>query len=96
MGTRVYFKGKKFLADTGYFSEQNLNYVEDQGINAYIPDPNFRKRDPRFETANRHKKSERKFTKEDFKYSKPRGTFICSERNTLSLERRNAETFNER
>jgi transposase len=35
-------------ADTGYASEVNMEYLHTQGINAYIPDNQFRSRDPKF------------------------------------------------
>jgi len=35
-------------ADTGFSNEQNNAYLRAEGINAYIPDNQFRSRDPRF------------------------------------------------
>ena len=35
-------------ADAGYASEANMRHVFDAGIDAYIADTQFRKRDPRF------------------------------------------------
>ncbi len=35
-------------ADTGYANEANMQYLHVNGINAYIPDNQFRKRDPKF------------------------------------------------
>jgi len=35
-------------ADTGYANEANMKYLHDNGINGYIPDNQFRKRDPKF------------------------------------------------
>tara|TARA_R110002073_G_scaffold188563_1_gene347426 strand:- start:396 stop:1952 length:1557 start_codon:yes stop_codon:yes gene_type:complete len=35
-------------ADTGFSDEQNNRYLKDAGINAYIPDNQFRSRDPKF------------------------------------------------
>ena len=35
-------------ADTGFSSEDNNGYLKAQGINAYIPDNQFRSRDPKF------------------------------------------------
>jgi len=35
-------------ADTGFANEANMQYVHEAGINAYIPDNQFRSRDPRF------------------------------------------------
>jgi len=44
-----YFKGKILSADTGYHSQTNLCKCEEEGLDAFIPDREFRKRDPRFE-----------------------------------------------
>ena len=38
----------KVTADAGYFSENNLKHCAEQGIDAYIADPQLRQRDPRF------------------------------------------------
>ena len=43
-------------ADTSYFSGTNLASCEEFKIDAYIPDPHFRKRDIRFEDAARHRR----------------------------------------
>lgn len=42
-------------ADTGYANEANMKYLNENGINGYIPDNQFRKRDPKFaEQENNH------------------------------------------
>ena len=35
-------------ADTGFASEDNMHYLYEQGYNAYVPDGQFRSRDPRY------------------------------------------------
>ena len=77
--------GKKALtkaavsADTGYFSNRNLEAFEAAKVDAYVPDPKFRQRDPRFANAKRHRrptdrhkqqyKSKRRwFAPQDFNY----------------------------
>lgn len=35
-------------ADTGFANESNYQYLKEEGINAYIPDNQFRSRDPKF------------------------------------------------
>ena len=35
-------------ADTGFHTTENLKYLEEEEIDGYVPDCNFRKRDPRF------------------------------------------------
>jgi len=41
-------------ADTGYANEANMQYLHDSGINGYIPDNQFRKRDPKFTDYTKH------------------------------------------
>lgn len=36
-------------ADTGFANESNMTYLHEQGINGYVPDNQFRSRDPKFE-----------------------------------------------
>src|SRR5919109_4081344 len=45
-----YFAGKIFSADSNYHSEENLKQCAQEQLDAYIPDPLFRHRDPRFAT----------------------------------------------
>lgn len=44
----VYADGIVVTADTGYSNEDNNAYLKDAQINAYIPDKQFRSRDPKF------------------------------------------------
>lgn len=44
----LYHDGAIVTADTGYANEANMHYLHDNGINAYIPDNQFRTRDPKF------------------------------------------------
>lgn len=74
-GTRDNFKeiGRKkdifakaqFVADSGYHTEANMKMVMEEGIDAYIADKHFRKRDPRFANADKYKE---KFKKERAAY----------------------------
>ena len=45
----------RLTADAGYHSEANMKYVFEAGIDAYIADTQFRKRDARFHEADRYK-----------------------------------------
>ena len=42
-----YFEGKTFTADSNYHSPPNLRKCEEEGLDAYIPDKRFRRRDGR-------------------------------------------------
>jgi len=55
-----YFKGKEFTADSNYHSTVNLQKCKDEDLDAYIPDVNFRKRDPRFKYQYRFKPKKKK------------------------------------
>ena len=41
-------------ADTGYANEANMQYLYENNINGYIPDKQFRKRDPKFTEQENH------------------------------------------
>ena len=62
------FKDAAVLADAGYCSEANARYLSEQHIDGYLADPMFRKRDPRFIDAVRHKP-----TRPDEPFAKPKG-----------------------
>jgi transposase len=47
-------KRAKLAADSGFHSEANAKYLFEHGIDGYLADTMFRKRDPRFATAERH------------------------------------------
>jgi len=53
-------------ADAGYSSEANARYLAEHGIDGYIADTLFRQRDPRFQSAERHKP-----TRPDEPFAKP-------------------------
>ncbi|MGH6793003.1 MAG: transposase, partial [Methyloceanibacter sp.] len=47
-------KTAKLTADSGFHSEANARYLFEQGIDGYLADTLFRRRDPRFASAERH------------------------------------------
>ena len=59
LGTDV-FKRTKLTADSGFHSEANMQRLMEQGIDAYVADSQFRKRDPRFLAQDRFKERTRK------------------------------------
>ena len=93
-------KGKEVSADTGYFSVANIEACRDEGVDAYIPDREFRKRDPRFAEAQRHRRSvdkhkqrykskRRWFGPKDFRFDDRTKTLICPAGHGLYLNGRN-------
>jgi transposase len=54
------FEKAKLTADSGFHTEENMKEVMGQGIDAYIADTQFRKRDPRFSDVDKYKERFRK------------------------------------
>lgn len=77
-----YFVEKTFAADTNYNSPVNLKKCDEEKLDAYIPDKDFRKRDPRFD--GRRPKSGR-FTLDNFKHNEETDSYICPNGKTLKL-----------
>ncbi|SCY56799.1 IS1182 family transposase [Desulfoluna spongiiphila] len=85
-------------ADTGFHSSDGLKWIEDEKIEAYIPDKLFRKRDPNFATADRHKrptdkrktvKKAKYFKASEFVYDPEKKKLICPAGNELYVENSN-------
>ena len=74
-------------ADTGFANETNMAYVYEQRINAYIPDNQFRSRDPRFDKqktkyGKRHQEKRKRSTPpnisaSEFTFDPVKQTCIC-------------------
>jgi transposase len=73
------------LADTGFFSEENLQEAAETGIEVIIPDPQFRQRDPDFE-GREEEKEKKYFDKEDFKYDEKKDGFECPNGKVLTYK----------
>jgi len=102
IGIEEPLKDKTVSADTGYYSVKNLKECKEHEVDAYVPDPQFRKRDIRFADAGRHRrsvdkrhekyKSKKLFRVEDFKLDDKTGKLICPAGHGLYLKNRNFET----
>jgi transposase len=99
IGRKEPLKGKIITADASYYSTKSLRFCEEYGVDAYIPDSKFRKRDPRLQDAgkykratNRDKTNHRKgkglFTVQDFKFNEE-GKLICPAGKALYIWTRN-------
>jgi transposase len=73
------FTDGKLTADSGFHSEQNMKMLADNEIDAYVADPQMRRRDPRFDHSGRYKiqaqkerkrrnPRDKKFTPDDFTF----------------------------
>jgi transposase len=82
-----YFEGKILTADSLYHSATNLKKCEEEKLDAYIPDKDFRKRDPRFHNERRQtRRRVDRFTLADFKYNGGTDEYICPQGNLLKLQ----------
>ena len=95
----TYFQGKQLTADSNYYSLNNLKVCQAEKIDAYIPDIQFRKRDPRFAEQERFKdgihgrqRPETKtttFTLADFVFDADKQVYICPQGKLLTCHARN-------
>jgi transposase len=78
-----YFEGKEFTADSNYHSLNSLKVCKHEKVDAYIPDIQFRQRDPRFADQERFKykkKADAKsspFSVADFTYDENKQVYRC-------------------
>ncbi len=67
----IYHTGTVVTADTGFANEQNMKYLHENNINAYVPDNRFRSRDPKFsDQKTKHGKRHQDTLKKDSHHSK--------------------------
>jgi transposase len=88
-----YFRGKELTADSNYNSTSSLEKCVVEGIDAYIPDPNFRKRDSRFKNQWRYmpKKKRKLFKLENFTYEEGTDSYLCPSGERLTIKARHAK-----
>jgi len=80
-------------ADTGFANEDNMTYLIKNKINGYIPDNQFRSRDPKFKdhktkykaTTKKKTNPPSKFTTTDFKFDSKNITCTCSADEQMSF-----------
>jgi transposase len=76
------FRAATLLADTNYFSEDNCRFLlENQKMDAVIPDPHFRSRDTRFE----NRPQTDRLHQPDFCYEPETDRYRCPQGKLLSL-----------
>jgi len=69
--------GKILAADTNYHSDINLRKCQELGLDAYIPDRFFRRRDPRYAAQSRYWPRRKTFALEDFHYLEAVDQYEC-------------------
>jgi len=82
LGDEDIWEDASVAADSGFHTNANVAYLYEQGIDAYLADHLFRKRDPRFASAQRHKTKRHlekpgQFLPRDFAWDAESGTCIC-------------------
>ncbi len=84
------FHESRVVADTGFFSEHNCEYLRNNSIDGYIPDKFFRKRDPRFPANFPHRKPGNKnlYGHDRFTFDSETNRFICPRGNILKFDGR--------
>jgi transposase len=95
----IYFQGKQLTADSNYHSFHSLTVCRDEKIDAYIPDIQFRKRDPRFAEQERfqdgvhgRQRPDMKpslFTASDFSFDATKQVYLCPQGKELTCHARN-------
>jgi len=95
----TYFQGKQLTADSNYHSFNNLTLCRDEKIDAYIPDIQFRKRNPRFADQERFKDGihgrqrpaakPSPFTASDFSFDPSKQVYLCPQGQELTCHARN-------
>ena len=76
--TEEYFKDKILSADTSYHSTENIKKCEEEQIDAYIPDKEYRKRHPELSINETSKASrKKKYQREDFHYDDKTDQYEC-------------------
>ena len=82
-----YFKDAILTADTAYHSNESIKRCEEERIDAYIPDKDFRKRHPGLAVKKSSVASRRrKFSSEDFGYDEKTDEYECPMGKRLKLD----------
>jgi len=89
----TWFQGKQLTADPNYHSLNSLKVCQNEKIDAYIPDIQYRTRDPRFAQQERFKpRPDAKpalFTAADFSFDPDKQVYLCPHGKELTCHARN-------
>jgi len=87
-----YFKGTILTADALYHGPNNLKKCEAEGIDAYIPDKDFRKRAPGSKVNQRRGIWDiKRFRLKDFKRCEDRDVYICPQGKVLKFKTKSTQ-----
>lgn len=79
-----YFKGKILTADALYHSAKSIEKCKAEGIDAYIPDRNYRKRDSDLKIKKRHgDRGIKRLGMDDFQHNEDGDVYKCPQGNVL-------------
>jgi hypothetical protein len=97
LGEDDIYRKAKLTADSGFHHETNMKMLHDEGIDGYVADNQFRKRDPRYISAQRHKPEVKRparkyYSPDDFKQDEQTDRLICPAGMVLTVQSRNIRT----
>jgi transposase len=95
----AFFHGKQLTADSNYHSYESLTVCQSEGLDAYIPDIQFRRRDEclaqqqrfkdGFHPRQRRRKNARTFNTEDFSFNTAKQVYLCPQGKELTCHAHN-------
>lgn len=104
LGEADIYRKAKVTADSGFHTEESMKALFERDIDGYVPDKLFRRRDPAFQTAARHRSFEaligrdgrerRFFTAADFVKNRETGRLVCPAGKELYIKTENFWTAN--
>ena len=95
----IFQDGLVVTADTGYSSKPNNRYLHENGIEGYVPDNQFRKRDPRFvNQAGKKEKPKRAneselFSADDFHFDPLTKSCLCPAGEVMWLKKEGTDAY---
>lgn len=104
LGEKDIYRKAKVSADSGFHTEESMKTLFEKKIDGYVPDKLFRRRDPAFQTATRHRSfkaligrdgfKKKFFTANEFVFNPKNGKLTCPAGKELYTKDRNFKTAN--
>ena len=102
LGEGDIYRKAKVTADSGFHTEESIKTLFEKKIDGYVPDKLFRRRDPAFQTAERHRSfkaligrdgyKKKFFTADEFVFNPKNGKLTCPAGKELYTKDRNFKT----